>query len=324
MVENMNIRILALIILLQILRFHAEGGGLFYNFYDRSCPQAENIVRAGLESASLTDPTTPSAILRLMFHDCQVQGCDASILLDANQHSELRSSKNYGIRKTELISVIKIALEAVCPLQVSCADIIVLAAREAVAMSGGPRIEVPLGRKDSFIPSSSALADSLLPPPDVGVDGMLRIFAKKGLTVEESVAILGGHTLGITHCSNIHSRLYHSQGGKKDAIEPKFKNFLKIICPPVSWASNISFVPNDLTPLTFDNQYFASAIHGRGLLRVDAEMPLHSRTGPFVTKFANDRGAFFRAFSSAFVKLGSSNVLTGTRGMIRRRCNALH
>lgn len=135
---------------------------------------------------------------------------------------------------------------------------------------------------------------------------------------------VGGHTLGITHCSNIHARLYNSQKGKKDAIEPDFKNTLKIICPPMSLASNISFVQNDPTSLAFDNQYFASAIHGRGLLRVDAEMPLHSRTGPFMRKFANDQGAFFGAFSSAFVKLASSNVLTGTRGMVRRSCNALN
>lgn len=82
-------------------------------------------------------------------------------------------------------------VEAVCPRRVSCADILILAAREAVAMSGGPRIQVPLGRRDSISFPSSSLADSLLPARGLGVDGMLRIFGSKGMSIEESVAIMG-------------------------------------------------------------------------------------------------------------------------------------
>lgn len=82
-------------------------------------------------------------------------------------------------------------VEAACPLKVSCADILVLAAREAVTLSLGPRIAVPLGRRDSSVAPSSKVADALLPPVSIGVDGMLRLFAGKGMTVEESVAIMG-------------------------------------------------------------------------------------------------------------------------------------
>lgn len=82
-------------------------------------------------------------------------------------------------------------VEAVCPRQVSCADILILAARDAVAMSGGPQIQVPLGRRDSISFPSYSLADSLLPAAGLGVDGMLRIFGSKGMSIEESVAIMG-------------------------------------------------------------------------------------------------------------------------------------
>lgn len=95
-------------------------------------------------------------------------------------------------------------------------------------------------------------------------------------------------------------------------------------CPFGSPASRISFVQNDLTAVIFDNQYFANLMMGRGLLTVDSEMPADSRTGPYVEKFANDEDAFFRAFSSAFVKISSSGVLTGNRGVIRRSCNELN
>lgn len=105
--------------------------------------------------------------------------------------SEMAAGKNFGIRKRESINILKSMVDLECPQQVSCADILVLAGREAVVMSGGPQIIVPLGRRDSPVAPSYKLADSLLPSAAIGVDGMLQLFAKKGMTVEESVAIMG-------------------------------------------------------------------------------------------------------------------------------------
>ena len=76
-------------------------------------------------------------------------------------------------------------------MQVSCADIVALAAREAVAISGGPFIQIPLGRKDSLT-SSSQQADAHLPSPSIDdVDRFLQIFMGKGMDLKESVAIIG-------------------------------------------------------------------------------------------------------------------------------------
>ncbi|KAH7842131.1 hypothetical protein Vadar_001830 [Vaccinium darrowii] len=279
------------------LWFEVEGGGggLSYDFYERTCPQVEDIVRTGLKSVSLSDPTTPAAMLRLMFHDCQVQGCDASILIDTmTMPSEMDSTKNFGIRKREAITLLKSMVEAVCPHQVSCADILILAARDAVAMSAG-----------------------------LGVDGMLRIFGSKGMSIEESVAIIGAHTLGVTHCFNVFTRVHNPQQGEAETIEPGLEMVLQFSCPLGSLTPNISVVINDPTSLTFDNQYYANAMRGRGILRVDAELPLDPRTGPFVQRFGENQEEFFRAFSSGFVKLASSGVLTGDQGVIRGICSVI-
>ncbi|KAK8601054.1 hypothetical protein V6N12_050899 [Hibiscus sabdariffa] len=175
---------------------------LAYDYYKISCPHVENTVRNAVLGVVFTDPTAPAAFLRLLFHDCQVQGCDASILLG---NSEMASGMNFGIRKLQTIHHIKYKLEAECPGQVSCADIIALAAKVSVALSGGPNIQIPLGRKDSTISSLQA-ADLNIPPPNITVDALLDIFTSKGLNLEESVAIMGAHTLGgghYKHCGQV-------------------------------------------------------------------------------------------------------------------------
>lgn len=102
----------------------------------------------------------------------------------------MESSKNFGIKQRETIGRLKSIVEMECPGQVSCADIIALAARESVSFTGGPFIPIPLGRKDSTT-CSYPRADALLPSPTITVDELLNIFVAKGMNLEESVAILG-------------------------------------------------------------------------------------------------------------------------------------
>lgn len=47
--------------------------GLFPQFYQFSCPQADEIVMTVLEKAIARDPRMAASLLRLHFHDCFVQ-----------------------------------------------------------------------------------------------------------------------------------------------------------------------------------------------------------------------------------------------------------
>ncbi|MCL7046551.1 hypothetical protein MKW94_000395 [Papaver nudicaule] len=301
---------------------------LSYGHYRTSCPNVETLVKDTLVPIFMTDVTAPASFLRLLFHDCQVQGCDASILLNSERRnigSEMVSSKNFMIRNRELIGVIKSVLESECPGQVSCADIIALAAKESVAFTGGPLIQVPLGRKDSTS-SSSRQADISLPSPQVSVDQMLQIFKSKGMNLEESVAMLGAHTLGVGHCVNIVDRLYNPKYTKNDAsgnnvLEKGYEAILRMQCPTKIPLTNLTFVANDITPLSFDNQYYQDIIYGRGLFGIDSSISKDPRTSPVVKSFADDQNLFFQVFASAFVKLSSTNVLTGNLGQIRSDCS---
>jgi hypothetical protein len=64
------------------------------------------------------------------------QGCDASILLEDDDYidSEKESPPNGSLKGFDVIETIKSKLEKACPGVVSCADILVLAARDSVAL----------------------------------------------------------------------------------------------------------------------------------------------------------------------------------------------
>lgn len=60
-----------------------------------------------------------------------MQGCDASVLISGSS-AERNAVTNTGLRGFEVIDNAKSQLEASCPGVVSCADILALAARDAV------------------------------------------------------------------------------------------------------------------------------------------------------------------------------------------------
>jgi peroxidase len=108
-------------------------GELQCDFYNASCPGVEELVRSELKAKFAADVTLPAALLRLHFHDCFVRGCDASIMLKShNGTSEQDSDPNSTLRGYEAIEDIKAKIEETCPLVVSCADVMAMAARDAV------------------------------------------------------------------------------------------------------------------------------------------------------------------------------------------------
>ncbi|MQJ84132.1 hypothetical protein EI014_25590, partial [Escherichia coli] len=88
--------------------------------------------------------------LRNIFHDCAVQSCDASLLLDSTRKtlSEKETDRSFGLRNFRYIETIKEAVERECPGVVSCADILVLSARDGIVALGGPHIPLKTGRRD--------------------------------------------------------------------------------------------------------------------------------------------------------------------------------
>ncbi|XP_024364630.1 peroxidase N1-like [Physcomitrium patens] len=79
-----------------------------YGFYDHSCPNAKQIVFKEIQKAYEKN-TVALGILRLIFHDCFVRGCDASILLAGND-TERAAVQNVGIHGFEAFDAAKAAV----------------------------------------------------------------------------------------------------------------------------------------------------------------------------------------------------------------------
>ncbi|CAN1262979.1 Cationic peroxidase 1 [Linum perenne] len=166
----------------------SNGQELASNYYDISCPKALSLIRSSVLGAVHKDRRMGASLLRLHFHDCFVNGCDGSVLLDdtANFTGEKTAGPNMNsLRGFEVIDSIKLQMESVCPGVVSCADILTVAARDSVVALGGPSWNVQLGRRDSTTASYNA-ASTDLPSPFMDLPRLISSFSDKGFTVKNN------------------------------------------------------------------------------------------------------------------------------------------
>lgn len=305
----------------------AASAQLSPTFYQTTCPNALSTIKAAVTAAVNNENRMGASLLRLHFHDCFVQGCDASVLLDATvPNSERSALGNAGsLRGFEVIEKIKADVEAACKKKgnsrpvVSCADILAVAARDSVVALGGPAWDVQLGRRDSDT-ANVALANQDLPPPFMDVAGLIKSFGDKGFTMTDMVALSGAHTIGRAQCKNFRSRLYG-----EDNIDSDYATKLRANCPQTSGDGNLAQLddtPTTMTADNFDNSYFVNLQLKKGLLHSD--QVLFNGTGGTnntVNNFASNPPAFSSAFASAMVTMGNLSPLTGSQGQIRRICS---
>ncbi|KAK1355316.1 hypothetical protein POM88_048572 [Heracleum sosnowskyi] len=88
------------------------------------------------------------------------------------------------------------ASESLCPGVVSCADILTIATRDSVVLSGGPGWQVETGRMDSLTASKTA-ANNDIPGPNSDVQTLVSKFQDAGLELNDMVTLSGAHTMGI-------------------------------------------------------------------------------------------------------------------------------
>ncbi|THG19326.1 hypothetical protein TEA_009018 [Camellia sinensis var. sinensis] len=181
-------------VMVVVLVMGTSSAQLCTDFYAETCPNVHKIVRSVVASAVSKEKRMGASLLRLHFHDCFVQGCDGSILLDDT--SSFRGEKTAGpnngsVRGYNVIDDIKFKVEAACPNIVSCADIVAIAARDSTVILGGPTWGVKLGRRDSRTASFKLANGGALPSPTSSLQTLISTFNNVGLSTKDLVALSG-------------------------------------------------------------------------------------------------------------------------------------
>ncbi|XP_027335561.1 cationic peroxidase 1-like [Abrus precatorius] len=290
------------------------------NYYDYSCPNALSTIKNVVEAAVQKENRMGASLLRLHFHDCFVNGCDGSILLDPSPtiDSEKNANPNFqSARGFEVVDAIKQAVDEACgqPI-VSCADILAVAARDSVVALGGPTWDVQLGRRDSITASRDA-ANAEIPAPFFSLSQLISNFQNHGLDEKDLVVLSGGHTIGFARCVSFRDHIYNDSD-----IDPNFAQHLAYICPKVGGDFNLS--PLDPTPANFDVAYFSYLVQKSGLLHSDQELYNGGSTDALVSQYSYDAQGFFQDFGNSMIKMGNIQPLTGDQGEIRVNCRKVN
>ncbi|XP_006658123.1 peroxidase 2-like [Oryza brachyantha] len=310
------------VLLLLCLAAAAAAQQLSPTFYDTSCPRALATIKSAVTAAVNNEARMGASLLRLHFHDCFVQGCDASVLLadTATFTGEQNALPNKNsLRGFNVIDSIKTQLEGMCKQTVSCADILAVAARDSVVALGGPSWTVGLGRRDSTTASMNS-ANNDLPPPFFDLENLVKAFGDKGFSVTDMVALSGAHTIGQAQCTNFRGRIYNETN-----IDAGYAASLRANCPATAGTGDGNLAALDTTtPYTFDNAYFSNLLSKKGLLHSDQVLFNGNSTDNTVRNFASDKAAFSSAFASAMVKMANLGPLTGSQGQIRLSCSKVN
>ncbi|PNS98079.1 hypothetical protein POPTR_016G058200v4 [Populus trichocarpa] len=316
------------IVLLGMMLPHSKAQ-LNATFYANTCPNVSSIVSNVVQQAFQSDSRIGASLIRLHFHDCFVNGCDASILLDNSSSilSEKFAAPNVNsIRGFGVVDNIKTAVENSCPGVVSCADILALAAESSVSQSGGPSWSVLLGRRDSLT-ANQAGANTAIPSPFEGLNNITAKFSAVGLNTNDLVALSGAHTFGRAQCRTFSNRLYNfsNTGNPDPTLNTTYLTTLQQICPQNGSGTALA----NLDPTTsdaFDNNYFTNLQNNQGLLQSDQELfsTPGAATITFVNNFSSNQTAFFQSFVQSMINMGNISPLTGSSGEIRSDCKKVN
>ncbi|KMZ69590.1 Peroxidase [Zostera marina] len=290
------------------------------NYYSKSCPNLFKVVYPVIAKAIKQQPRNGASILRLFFHDCFVNGCDGSILLDDTPTftGEKTAFPNLNsVRGFNVIDDVKAAVEDACPGVVSCADILAIASLDAVHILGGPWWKLKLGRLDART-ASRDLANKNIPAPSLNLKGLKTAFENVGLSEKDVVVLSGGHTIGLARCVTFRNHIYNDTD-----IDPKFAANRQKTCPRSGGNNNLA--PLDTkSGRIFDNFYYQDLVRKRGLLHSDQALFDDVATDDLVLKYSKDETEFFKDFGKSMIKMGNIKPSSGTHLEVRKNCRVVN
>ncbi|XP_059669622.1 peroxidase N-like [Cornus florida] len=318
----------SLLVITFMVLFLGVRSQLTLNFYSTTCPTLLQIVRKEVQNAIKTEMRMAASLIRLHFHDCFVNGCDASVLLDGSDGEKFSGPNLNSARGFEVVDRIKSSVESACSGVVSCADILAIAARDSVLLSGGPFWKVVLGRRDGLVANQRG-SNLGLPAPFESLDVITQKFSAVGLNVTDVVSLSGAHTIGLARCVTFNNRLFNfnATGAPDSLLESSMLSDLQSLCPVNGDGNKTATFDRNSSDL-FDNHYFKNLLTGKGLLESDQTLfsgdTARSTTKSLVERYSNNSDLFFTDFANSMIKMGNISPLTGSDGEIRKNCRVVN
>ncbi|KAG6388604.1 hypothetical protein SASPL_150036 [Salvia splendens] len=191
--------------------------------------------------------------------------------------------RHEGVRGFEQIEKAKQEIETQCPGVVSCAVIVAMAARDAVALAGWPKYAVESGRRDGRV-SSLELASDM---PDVN-DSIETLKSKFNLSYS--------------------ARLYefNETNDSDPQFNPKFLPELRRMCPK-NGDINVRIPMDQVTKDKFDDQIMRNIKKGFAVIASDARLYDDHLTKQVVDFYAAG-SQFALDFARAMVRMGRIGV----------------
>ena len=180
---------------------------------------------------------------------------------------------------------------------------------------------MPAGRYDGLVSQKNETLPNL-PPPFANLTTLTLMFAKKGLSQTDMVALSGAHSIGLSHCSSFRDRLQPpANDNSTTSMDATYAGKLTQDCH----AGTDPTVPQDYkTPDVLDSQYYRNVIDRKVLFTSDAALMTSMETARMVVDNANIPGWWEDRFEKAMVKMAGIEVKTGYQGQIRKNCRAIN
>ncbi|KAK1387655.1 Peroxidase [Heracleum sosnowskyi] len=297
-------------------------------YYRKTCSSVESIVRDITWRKVAENSSFAPKLLRLHYHDCFVRGCDGSILLDSTDDQTKDNEKAAGPSRSlagyEVVDEIKAKLEEECPGVVSCADILALAARDAVSYQFRRRMwKVFTGRKDGRVSVSSEVTANM-PSASSNLTTLLSKFETHGLNMMDLVTLSGAHTIGTTRCVLLSRRLYNftGRGDTDPSLDPEYANTLRKICPnPSNPATRVEMDPQSSS--SFDSHYFRIVNQHKGMFVSDAALLTDQKSAQMAQLLENPV-VFIARFAQSMKKMNEIISLEAGEGEVRKNCRVVN
>jgi cytochrome c peroxidase len=203
---------------------------------------------------------------------------------------------------------LELARESLEPLleqySISASDLWVLSGYVAVETLGGPRIDFRAGREDAPRGDDLCPPEERMPAWDDGSDALRQKFAKMGINDRDIVALMGGHSVGKSHCENSGFPYKNWDFSPVDFDNAYYQFLLDDIWIPDTVAGN-------------DGDGELRFYYSRGWIMLETDMILKEDPlfRPYVEEYAEDEAKWHADFAAAFKKitelgLDSTTIIT--------------